>query len=70
MKNLRTEKEIETRCAEFLLKMENRLVKLECDMKTKVDRAEVEVIVKANLPDKKEGEGENTESGDLEDNLK
>ena len=33
MKNLRTEKEIETRCAEFLLKMENRLVKLECDMK-------------------------------------
>ncbi|CAG2209849.1 unnamed protein product [Mytilus edulis] len=47
MKNLKSDREIEVRCAEFMQKMECRLVNLETEMKSKVNTEQVNDIVKS-----------------------
>ena len=50
MKNLRTDHEVEVRCAKFLKAMENRVAKLENEIKNKVDESKVrELIDEAKL---------------------
>lgn len=47
MKNLKHERQIEERCAEFMQAMENRIVTLETEIKTKVSPDQVKEIVES-----------------------
>lgn len=49
MKNIRTDREIETRCAAFLQAMESRVDRLENEIKKKVDSDDVKKIVKETI---------------------
>jgi hypothetical protein len=49
MKSIKTDKDIETRCAKFLQVMESRMAKLEADMAAKVDIKRVESIVEEKI---------------------
>jgi len=44
--SIQTEKDIEARCAQYMKKMEERMSELEKGLKLKVDRSEIETIVK------------------------
>ena len=46
MKNIRTDREVEQRCSEFLMAMKNRIVNLETDMKSKLDENQVRDVIK------------------------
>ena len=46
MKNLRTDREVEKRCSEFMQKMEDRIKTLEIKIESKVNFEEVVEIVK------------------------
>ena len=46
MKNLRTDREVEKRCSEFMQKMEDRIKTLEIKIESKVNSEEVAEIVK------------------------
>ena len=46
MKNLRTDREVEKRCSEFMQKMEGRIKTLEIKIESKVNSEEVIEIVK------------------------
>ena len=46
MKNLRTDREVEKRCSEFMQKMEDRIKTLEIKIESKVNSEEVVEIVK------------------------
>lgn len=61
MKNVLSNHEVEVRSAEFLKAMEDRVVKLENEMKTKVDESQVKVIVQEVI--------KNTESNETSVNV-
>lgn len=49
IKNIRTDREVETRCTEFLQAMENRVRQLETEMSKKVDTDQVKKIIKETI---------------------
>ena len=49
MKNLKSDREVEARCSEFLQKMEDRINRLEEEMKTKTTEQQVRDIIKNQM---------------------
>ena len=49
MKNLKSDREVEARCSEFLQKMEDRINRLKEEMKTKATEQQVKDIIKNQM---------------------
>ena len=47
MKNLRSDHEVEIKCAQFFKALEHKVVKLESEIKNKVDEAKVKEMIQA-----------------------